>query len=70
MKTTSTVVSDDPSVKAANAENERFVAAALGVFETTNKMNMFPFEFLLAKYLPSYKVRVCCSRGTLLPIHL
>jgi cytochrome P450 len=55
MRTTSTVVSTDPTVKAANAENERFVTAALGVFETTNQMNMFPHHYLIAKYLPFYK---------------
>ncbi|KAL7554772.1 hypothetical protein ACHAWF_018331 [Thalassiosira exigua] len=45
----------DPTVKAANAENERFVTAALGVFETTNQMNMFPHHYLITKYLPFYK---------------
>jgi len=57
MNTTSTVVSTDPNVRGENIENERFVTAALGVFDKTNAMNLFPFEFLLAKFLPWYKTK-------------
>lgn len=52
MRTTSTVVSTDPAVRAGNAENERFVSAALGVFDKSNQMNALPFQFLAAKFLP------------------
>lgn len=55
LKTASTIVSTDPDIRGKNAENERFVTAALGVFEKTNKMSQYPFEFLLAKFLPNYK---------------
>eukprot|EP00985_Skeletonema_marinoi_P027094 scaffold21709_cov146-Skeletonema_marinoi.AAC.5 len=52
MNTTSTSVSTDPTVKGENKENEQFVTAALGVFEKTNAMNLFPLEFLMAKFFP------------------
>jgi len=55
MRTAATVVSYDPEVRAKNAENERFVSAALGVFEKTNAMNMYPSEYLMARFLPWYK---------------
>jgi cytochrome P450 len=57
MNTTLTVVSTDPTVRGENIENERFVTAALGVFDKTNEMNLFPSEFLLAKFLPWYKTK-------------
>jgi len=55
MNTTSTSVSTDPTVRGENKENEQFVIAALGVFEKTNAMNLFPLEFLMAKFFPWYK---------------
>eukprot|EP00579_Thalassiosira_antarctica_P022331 CAMPEP_0201988280 /NCGR_PEP_ID=MMETSP0904-20121228/92240_1 /ASSEMBLY_ACC=CAM_ASM_000553 /TAXON_ID=420261 /ORGANISM="Thalassiosira antarctica, Strain CCMP982" /LENGTH=493 /DNA_ID=CAMNT_0048542441 /DNA_START=374 /DNA_END=1855 /DNA_ORIENTATION=+ len=55
MRTASTVVSPDPVVREQNEENERFVTAALGVFEKTNQLNMLPTEFLKSTYLPSMK---------------
>ena len=55
METTSTVVSTDPEVRAENEENERFVAAALGVFDKTNRMNLDPLEHILGKFFPFYK---------------
>lgn len=54
LKTSASVVSSDPKVRASNSENERFVNAAIGVFDQTNKMNLFPSEYLMAKYLPFY----------------
>jgi len=55
MQTTSTVVSTDSEVRAKNEENERFVTAALGVFDKTNRMNLKPIEHIVAKYFPFYK---------------
>ena len=55
MNTALSIVSKDPTERAENAENERFVTAALGVFHKTNQMNLSPIEFLLATFLPSYK---------------
>lgn len=55
MNTTSTAVSTDPAVRGENKENEQFVTAALGVFDKTNAMNLFPIEFLMAKFFPWYK---------------
>jgi len=55
MRTASTVVSPDPVVREQNEENERFVTAALGVFEKTSQLNMLPTEFLKSTYLPSMK---------------
>eukprot|EP00985_Skeletonema_marinoi_P026090 scaffold19891_cov139-Skeletonema_marinoi.AAC.6 len=52
MNTTSTSVSTDPTVKGENKENEQFVTAALGVFEKTNAMSLFPLEFIMAKFFP------------------
>jgi len=52
LKTSASIVNPDPNVRAENSENERFVTSAIGVFGTTNKMNLFPLEFLMAKYLP------------------
>jgi len=55
LETSASIVNPDPNVRAENSENERFVNAAIGVFGTTNKMNLFPLEFLMAKYIPWYK---------------
>jgi len=55
MRTTSTVVSTDPDVRAANEENERFVTATLGIFNKTNHMNLDPLEYIAAKFFPFYK---------------
>ena len=52
LQTSASIVNPDPNVRAENHENERFVNAAIGVFGTTNKMNLFPLEFLMAKYIP------------------
>ena len=57
MNTTSTAVSADPFVRGENKENEQFVTAALGVFDKTNAMNLFPLEFLMAKFFPWYKTK-------------
>jgi len=53
--TASSVVSTNEKDRARNAENEKFVTAALGVFDTTNRMGLFPQEFLKSTYLPGMK---------------
>ena len=55
LQTTATIVSSDPTIRERNAENEKFVNAAIGVFAKTNEMNLYPQEYLMAKYLPFYK---------------
>ena len=55
MRTTSTVVSPDPVVRALNEENEKIVTTALRVFEKTNQLNMSSTEFMKTTYLPSMK---------------
>jgi len=55
MKTTSTIISTDPDVKAENAENERFVTNAIGVFTQTNLINLSPVEIIVGRYLPFIK---------------
>eukprot|EP00984_Skeletonema_dohrnii_P015917 scaffold6987_cov128-Skeletonema_dohrnii-CCMP3373.AAC.11 len=55
MNTTWTSVSTDPTVKGESKENEKIVTVALGVFDKTNSMNLFPLEFLMAKFFPWYK---------------
>eukprot|EP00568_Trieres_chinensis_P008433 CAMPEP_0183293178 /NCGR_PEP_ID=MMETSP0160_2-20130417/1960_1 /TAXON_ID=2839 ORGANISM="Odontella Sinensis, Strain Grunow 1884" /NCGR_SAMPLE_ID=MMETSP0160_2 /ASSEMBLY_ACC=CAM_ASM_000250 /LENGTH=592 /DNA_ID=CAMNT_0025454253 /DNA_START=37 /DNA_END=1815 /DNA_ORIENTATION=- len=55
MRTTSTIVLKDDEVRKSNAENEKFVNAALAVFEKTNRMNLVPTELIMGAYLPFMK---------------
>ena len=55
MRTTPTMVSTDLRLREENAENERFVKAALGVFEKTNEINISPMEILVGRFVPFYK---------------